>query len=221
MAEEDHAPAPRLNCVGHDLRGDPRLPSADRDLDAGIGLLLPQMPVGRKHGVPLVVPKLRHCSRLSESSCAACFHCCSLSGRSRCGLARVRAPVVLFLLDDDVHLASWNRIEHLDVEYLHLRVVPHRACVYKRVLKALHAVVRIAPPPVGRIEVDRECEFALDWLDSAQARNRHHPITSALAAYQHTRAYVPVVAVHAGRVAKRELVARHHGFSPAPVGALD
>ena len=90
------------------------------------------------------------------------------------------------------------------------------------VLKALAEVVEIAPPPVGRIAVDAERKRTPEGrYTTAQLRLHPPPVLPALAADEHARADVPVVAVDRRRPGERENYLCHGGTVPeAPCGAV-
>lgn len=84
-------------------------------------------------------------------------------------------------------------------------------------------IVQVPPPGVGRIELRRHPKVACQLREAAtQARDRHHAVLAALAAYEHTGADVPVIAVHARRPGKVELLPyRFHGASPEAAAPAD
>ena len=61
--------------------------------------------------------------------------------------------IVAFSFEYDERLSAGDRVEHLDVEDLDLRIVVQRARVDEGVLQALEAVVRVAPPPVAGLKL--------------------------------------------------------------------
>ena len=118
------------------------------------------------------------------------------------------------------HSLRRHCLAHPEVYFLYLAVVFVQSRRLKRVLCAFEkAVVEIAPAVIGRIDLRRNRQPARELREQTADPEHHHAaILSTLAADEHARADMTIVAVKAWREGKVELGLPHLAHGAAPAG---
>ena len=112
------------------------------------------------------------------------------------------------------HAVGRHWIEHLQVQFLDLRIVIEQSCRLKRIQEAFSAnIVDVASPPVRGIQFCVKREPPREFCETRETAHGHHPVLPTGTAYQHARPDVAVVVVYAWRPGEVELY-RAHGAAP-------